>query len=171
MPASLLILMCSSANLYGAENVSEVYYGNIKGVNHTAVGINWFSYSGQRGAGVRPFGESGYSCCAAVLAKWRPGLKATIEWEVDPNPDADIPMRKEGFGFEKGAWEAHAKNFEMYRVVLDVPEYGDSFCGPTVHFLTCRRVKITHSCAAYWSPRHPIKEPLEMEEPAVCPEN
>ncbi|MZO37884.1 T6SS immunity phospholipase A1-binding lipoprotein Tli1-KP, partial [Klebsiella pneumoniae] len=42
-------------------------------------------------------------------------------------------------------------------------------CGITVHFLHCDDVKVTTSC---WSPRnanYPIKEPVRMKEPAVCP--
>ncbi|MCP1062113.1 DUF3304 domain-containing protein [Klebsiella pneumoniae] len=42
-------------------------------------------------------------------------------------------------------------------------------CGITVHFLPCDDVKVTTSC---WSPRnanYPIKEPVRMKEPAVCP--
>ncbi|WP_159183260.1 DUF3304 domain-containing protein [Klebsiella pneumoniae] len=41
--------------------------------------------------------------------------------------------------------------------------------GMTVHFLPCDDVKVTTSC---WSPRnvnYPIKEPVRMTEPAVCP--
>ncbi|WP_159186325.1 DUF3304 domain-containing protein [Klebsiella pneumoniae] len=37
------------------------------------------------------------------------------------------------------------------------------------HFLPCDDVKVTTSC---WSPRnvnYPIKEPVRMTEPAVCP--
>ncbi|MFF7710469.1 DUF3304 domain-containing protein [Pseudomonas sp. NPDC007930] len=145
------------------------YYGDLRGVNHTAIGVNWFSYNGKRVTNIPPFGERGGSCCAAVHAKWRPGLKATIEWEVDPDPYPDIPMRKEGFGYEKEAWAAHVKNFERHHAVVDIPEYGEEVCGPTVHFLTCRTVKVTHSCFAHFSPNHPIQEPEKMEEPAVCP--
>ncbi|MFW3822395.1 T6SS immunity phospholipase A1-binding lipoprotein Tli1-KP, partial [Klebsiella pneumoniae] len=52
-----------------------------------------------------------------------------------------------------------------------LPDYnGQDVCGITVHFLPCDDVKVTTSC---WSPRnanYPIKEPVRMKEPAVCPE-
>ncbi|WP_396328182.1 hypothetical protein [Klebsiella pneumoniae] len=51
-----------------------------------------------------------------------------------------------------------------------MPDYnGQDVCGITVHFLPCDDVKVTTSC---WSPRnvnYPIKEPVRMTEPAVCP--
>ncbi|MGS1617003.1 DUF3304 domain-containing protein [Klebsiella pneumoniae] len=53
---------------------------------------------------------------------------------------------------------------------VPLPDYnGQDVCGITVHFLPCDDVKVTTSC---WSPRnanYPIKEPVRMKEPAVCP--
>ncbi|RCK86017.1 DUF3304 domain-containing protein [Klebsiella pneumoniae] len=53
---------------------------------------------------------------------------------------------------------------------FSMPDYnGQDVCGITVHFLPCDDVKVTTSC---WSPRnvnYPIKEPVRMTEPAVCP--
>ncbi len=54
--------------------------------------------------------------------------------------------------------------------VVPVPDYtGQRTCGITVHFLPCDQVKVTTSCATYNSPNYPIKEPLKMKEPTVCP--
>ncbi|HDT5979023.1 TPA: DUF3304 domain-containing protein, partial [Enterobacter roggenkampii] len=53
---------------------------------------------------------------------------------------------------------------------VPLPDYtGQETCGITVHFLPCDDVKVTTSC---WSPanaNYPIKLPLEMKEPKVCP--
>ncbi|EPF16760.1 hypothetical protein HMPREF0201_02508 [Cedecea davisae DSM 4568] len=53
---------------------------------------------------------------------------------------------------------------------VPVPDYtGQKTCGITVHFLPCDEVKVTTSCFTYGSPSYPIKLPLEMKEPKVCP--
>ncbi|TNH41385.1 DUF3304 domain-containing protein, partial [Photorhabdus luminescens] len=54
--------------------------------------------------------------------------------------------------------------------VVPVPDYtGQRTCGITVHFFPCDQVKVTTSCNTYGSPNYPIKEPLKMKEPKVCP--
>ncbi|HFX6993722.1 TPA: hypothetical protein ACIFOZ_005395, partial [Klebsiella pneumoniae] len=35
--------------------------------------------------------------------------------------------------------------------------------------LPCDDVMVTTSCYTYGSPSYPIKEPVRMKEPAVCP--
>jgi hypothetical protein len=53
---------------------------------------------------------------------------------------------------------------------VPLPDYnGQDTCGITVHFLPCDEVKVTTSCYTYGSPAYPIKEPLRMKEPKVCP--
>ena len=53
---------------------------------------------------------------------------------------------------------------------VSLPDYtGQETCGITVHFLPCDDVKVTTSCFTYGSPSYPIKLPLEMKEPKVCP--
>jgi len=52
---------------------------------------------------------------------------------------------------------------------VDIPQYGEERCGITVHFLPCNQVKVTTICDGYGTPNYPIKEPLEMKEPAQCP--
>ncbi|EPN01031.1 hypothetical protein A259_28144, partial [Pseudomonas syringae pv. actinidiae ICMP 19070] len=48
--------------------------------------INWMSVNGYRADG-----GGGASCCIIMPTTWRPGLKAQIEWEVDPEPFAKMP--------------------------------------------------------------------------------
>ncbi|EOX0159157.1 DUF3304 domain-containing protein, partial [Klebsiella pneumoniae] len=53
---------------------------------------------------------------------------------------------------------------------VPLPDYNSQdVCGITVHFLPCDDVKVTTSCYTYGSPSYPIKEPVRMKEPAVCP--
>ncbi|WP_187489202.1 DUF3304 domain-containing protein, partial [Duffyella gerundensis] len=68
-------------------------------------------------------------------------------------------------------WRQKVKSLnKQHSMIVPVPDYtGQKTCGITVHFLPCDQVKVTTSCADYGNPRHPIKEPLEMEAPKVCP--
>ncbi|KMV67870.1 hypothetical protein AI28_05125 [bacteria symbiont BFo1 of Frankliniella occidentalis] len=94
---------------------------------------------------------------------------AHVEWEVDPNPNEYIPFKKKGSGYEEEAYARHKANFQKHSMVVDIPQYGKERCGITVHFLPCNQVKVTAICDGYGTPNYPIKEPLEMKEPAQCP--
>ncbi|PBD66487.1 hypothetical protein CK506_14535 [Klebsiella pneumoniae] len=78
-----------------------------------------------------------------------------------PQTDRESPM--------KSAWRRWRNN-KSQQPTVPLPDYnGQDVCGITVHFLPCDDVKVTTSC---WSPRnvnYPIKEPVRMKEPAVCP--
>ena len=89
--------------------------------------------------------------------------------EVDPNPNEYIPFKKKGSGYEEEAYARHKANFQKHSMVVDIPQYGKERCGITVHFLPCNQVKVTTICDGYGTPNYPIKEPLEMKEPAQCP--
>lgn len=153
----LTLFGCSSAD-------NEMAGGNLSAVNHTLKGINWFSVNGYRA-----HGGGGASCCIVMPVKWRPGLKANVEWEADPDPYAYSKWPKD----EKGYWAAQAKhkaNYQHHSATVDIPEWpGTKRCGLTVHFLVCNQIKVTSSCWASTSPNYPIKEPKQMKEPAVCP--
>ena len=153
----LLMLGCSSGS-------PEMVAGNIQAVNHTAGAINWLSVNGYRADGV-----GGRSCCVVMPAVWRPGLKADIEWEVDPNPTAKMPSVTSAEFLE--VYARHAKNYVRHSAVVDVPEWpGTESCDLKVHFLTCNQVQVTTSCWAHGSPNYPIQYPDDMQEPTVCPE-
>jgi len=54
--------------------------------------------------------------------------------------------------------------------IVPLPDYsGQKTCGITVHFLPCDQIKVTTSCDGYGNPNCPIKDPIRIEEPAVCP--
>ncbi|TWR66292.1 DUF3304 domain-containing protein [Pseudomonas grimontii] len=152
------LLGCSSAD-------NEMAAGNIRAVNHTLGAINWFSVNGYRA-----HGGGGSSCCIVMPIKWRPGLKANIEWEVDPDPFAKIKRKTIEYGFDEEAWVEHEGRFQRHSTAVDIPEWsGTESCGLKVHFLVCNQIKVTTSCWGYGSPNNPIKEPLDMKEPDVCP--
>ncbi|PSN07995.1 DUF3304 domain-containing protein [Siccibacter turicensis] len=144
--------------------------GTIKAINHTKWAINHFSVDGQSGIdAIGPFDGGGGGCCYGVPAIWKPGMTVRIDWETGKGSSAGFP----GFADEEKYLEWKAKidaQKKQHSLTVSVPDYtGQETCGITVHFLPCDDVKVTTSC---WSPanaNYPIKLPLEMQEPKVCP--
>lgn len=137
--------------------------GNIRGYNHVASQhVNWFTVDGYRAT------LSGNTCCVMIPDKWRPGLTVHIEWEIDPNPREKIPRLKQGSGFEPKALAQHEAKYRRYSADVPIPEYENS-AGVSVHFLPCQKVKVYAGIASYGADTHPIKEPINMQEPATCP--
>ncbi len=160
----LTIVMVSGCSRAG--NGDDYTAGDLRAKNHVAgQSINWFSVNGYGASGL-----GGGVCCVMLPMKWTPGLKAHIEWEVDPNPNEYIPFKKQGSGYEEDAYARHAANYQKHSTVVDIPEYGEKRCGITVHFLPCNQVKVTTVCEGYGTPDYPIKEPMNMKEPAQCPQ-
>ena len=148
----------------GCSHASDEGYtaGDLRGFNHMAdSGVNSFSVNGYGGT------LTGNSCCIMLPDKWKPGLKARIEWEVDPNPNVILPPL--GTDEFRTAYARHKAKYQQHSTIVDIPEYGKERCGLTVHFLPCDQVKVTTVCSGYGTPNYPIKEPLNMKEPASCP--
>ena len=152
----LMLYGCSSAE-------SEMAGGNIEAVNHTLNAINWLSVNGYRADG-----GGGSSCCIIMPTKWRPGLIAHIEWEVDPDPFADAPPL--GTDEFRAFMVKHKTNYQQHHATVEIPQWpGTESCDLKVHFLTCNQVKVTTACSVYGQPNYPINDPLEAKEPVVCP--
>ncbi|UAN25011.1 DUF3304 domain-containing protein (plasmid) [Enterobacter sp. JBIWA003] len=136
---------------------------NISGINHVAgQTVNSFTVNGYGGSLI------GNSCCIMLPDTWQAGLKANIEWEVDPDAYVSLPpLGTEEF---RKAYAQHAAKYQQHSAVVEIPKY-DQACGLTVHFLPCNQVKVTTSCYGYGASEYPVKEPLNMKEPASCPVN
>ncbi|QPO21209.1 DUF3304 domain-containing protein [Pseudomonas sp. Y39-6] len=91
-----------------------------------------------------------------------------MEWETDPNPYAKSPpLGSDAF---RTFMAKHKTNYKQHSAIVDLPAYEiEKLCSLKVHFLPCNQIKVTTACMAYGQPGYPIKEPLEMKEPAVCP--
>ncbi|WP_217547303.1 DUF3304 domain-containing protein [Pantoea sp. GbtcB22] len=137
--------------------------GDLSGINHMAdSGVNSFSVNGYGGA------MAGNTCCIMLPEKWTPELKARIQWEVDPHTSPSPPSYKDWDKYL--AWEKQLKSgFKQHSAIVNIPQYGKERCGLTVHFLPCNQVKVTTACSGYGTSGYPIKEPLNMKEPATCP--
>ncbi|WP_238536668.1 DUF3304 domain-containing protein [Pseudomonas sp. M47T1] len=147
---------------------SKFLAGNLGGVNHTSAAINHFSVNGYGGPNISPHGNRGGMCCAMLPRQWQPGLKLKVAWETDPNPNAHLPAL--GTDAYRAAYAKHKANYQQHSAIVDLPAYEiEKLCSLKVHFLPCNQIKVTTACMAYGQPGYPIKEPLEMKEPAVCP--
>ncbi|WP_455845679.1 DUF3304 domain-containing protein [Pantoea agglomerans] len=137
--------------------------GDLSGINHMAdSGVNSFSVNGYGGR------LTGNTCCIMLPEKWTPELKARIQWEVDPHTASSPPSYKDWDKYL--AWEKQLKSsFKQHSAIVNIPQYGKERCGLTVHFLPCNQVKMTTACSGYGTSGYPIKEPLNMREPATCP--
>ncbi|KPC53775.1 DUF3304 domain-containing protein [Amantichitinum ursilacus] len=132
-------------------------------VNHTTASINWYSVNGLRGS-------AGENCCVMLPNQWRPGLKVTVEWEIDPNPYERVKRIPSGGAMDEDAWKAHQAKFTQHKAIVDIPQYPEGhFCNLEIHFLVCHQLKATTSCLPYDDPNYPIKERAHMPEPETCP--
>ncbi|OAT23500.1 DUF3304 domain-containing protein [Proteus myxofaciens] len=137
--------------------------GSLHGYNHVkGTVVNKFKVNGNYGQGVAG------TCCIMVPAKWTPNQTVLVEWEVDPNPYPTDSSSITDPAF-KAYMRNHEANYRHYHKVVEIPEYDDP-CSMKVHFLPCQEVKVSLSCFAPWRPEYPIQDPLEMKEPAVCPQ-
>ena len=160
-----LILFISGCSQTGGNGYTA---GDIRGINHMPYVINSMNVNGFGGPNMGAYGEGGGYCCILLPDKWSPGLKARVEWEVDPKTASQFPGYKNWEEYLK--WKKEVKaSFRKHSAVVDIPEYGEERCGITVHFLACNQIKVTTICDGYGTPNYPIKEPLDMKEPAQCP--
>ncbi len=159
----MLLLTIAASGCSLAANNDDYSGGDLRGINHTEQGIISFKVNGYGGR------VGGNTCCILLPEKWKAGMKAHVEWILDPNPREKIKRKTTGYGFDPQDLAQHESKYQRHNAYVEIPEYGSDRCGLTVHFLTCNRVKVTTSCIAYGRTGYPISEPLHMKEPASCP--
>ncbi|HIH5006585.1 TPA: DUF3304 domain-containing protein [Klebsiella oxytoca] len=161
--------------------------GTIEAVNHTHWAINHFSVDGQSGLDIiGPWQGGGGGCCYGVPTKWKPGMRVKVEWETgvafaDDVPEIPEPKRPDtkasyqvwqAYSDKKEEWYKKIKALnKVHTKIVPVPDYsGQKTCGIKIHFLPCDQIKVTTSCYDYGNPNYPIKDPIKMEEPQICPQ-
>ena len=164
-----IFLLAGCSQLKAEAQTQSGGSGTIEAINHTKWAINYFSVNGQSGIDIiGPF-DGGGGCCYGVPAVWKPGMMVRIDWETGRGDTDGFP----GFGDDAKylVWEKKMKaENRQHSKTVPLPDFtGQETCGITVHFLPCDDVKVTTSCFTYGSPSYPIKLPLEMKEPKVCP--
>lgn len=163
---ALVLLMISGCSQ--AKSDDDYTSGDISGINHTSAAINYVKVNGYGGPNISPFGDGGGYCCVMLPTKWHSGLKAKIDWEIDPHTAPPLPGYEDRSKFK--AWKIAVQgSFQKHSTIVDIPQYGAKRCGLTVHFLPCNQIKVTTVCDGYGTPNYPIKEPRHMKEPASCP--
>ncbi|ODQ06870.1 MULTISPECIES: DUF3304 domain-containing protein [Enterobacterales] len=161
MFVGIIITLLAVYFLFIRQPKVEYLAGSMSGINHVkGTAVNWFKVNGYYAQSAND------TCCIMVPAKWTPNQWVKVEWEVDPDAysDKSPPLGTDEF---RQYMKKHKANYRHYQKMVEIPEY-DEPCSVKVHFLPCQEVKISLSCYSPWLPEYPIKEPLEMEEPAVC---
>lgn len=144
-----------------AFNNDQYIPASVVTVNHTMASLNWVSVDGISGS-------AGEICCVMLPNQWRPGLKATVEWEIDPNPRARLPNPSSEEW--SAAYKVHAAKYTQHKAIVDIPQYPDGqTCGLKIYFLVCNQLKATTSCLHYTDPNYPIKDAGKIPEPKTCP--
>ncbi|MGT8859844.1 DUF3304 domain-containing protein [Enterobacter sp. 186315] len=145
--------------------------GTIEAINHTHWAINHFSVDGQSGLDIiGPWQGGGGGCCYGVPEKWTPGMTVKVDWETGVGYSMDFPGYEDREKYLEWRRKIKAQN-RKHTQVVPVPDYtGQKTCGIKVHFLPCDQIKVTTSCYDYGNPDYPIKDPIRMEEPKVCPQ-
>lgn len=148
---------------------SEMLGAPVEGYNHTSAAINRFTVNGAGGPNLGPYsGGGGQVCCGSVPRYWRPGLRAIVEWEKDPNPRPAVPLKRNKYGsLDPDDYKRHAANYTHHRAVVEIHEYDRP--GPLkVHFLPCDQVRVTAAGVTPKHPDYPYNFPTKMED-TECP--
>ena len=189
--STVLLLSGCDRQVQAESTVSGGGGGAIEAINHTSWAINHFSVNGVNAIDIiGPYQGGGGGGSYAAPPVWTPDLTVKVDWETSVAFASDVPeisepkqpdtigMSEENYyqawqkySDEKEVWYKKIKAFSKeHTLIVPVPDYtGQKTCGITVHFLPCDQIKVTTSCADYGSPDYPIKDPVNMEKPAVCP--
>ena len=94
-------------------------------------------------------------------------MTVRVEWETGQGSSAGFP------GFADEAKYLAEKGIDaqkrQHSKTVPLPDYNGRCVRHYGALLPCDDVKVTTSCYTYGSPSYPIKEPVRMKEPAVCP--
>ncbi|WP_431021656.1 DUF3304 domain-containing protein [Ectopseudomonas guguanensis] len=148
---------------------SEMLGAPVEGYNHTSAAINRFTVNGAGGPNIGPYQGGGKQVCCGVLPRhWRPGLRAIVEWEKDPDPRPAIPLKRNKYGtLDPEDYKKHAANYTRHRVVVEIPQYQEAGT-LKVHFLPCDQVRVSADNIFYGVAGYPYNFPRKMED-TECP--
>ena len=158
--ASALLTGCSAGE-------SAMLPAPVEGYNHTSAAINHFTVNGAGGPNIGPHQGGGKQvCCGALPRHWRPGLRAIVEWEKDPDPFGPVKRDRHG-QLDPEDYKRHAANYTRHSATVEIAPYrtpGDLI----VHFLPCDQIRVASAEVTPGYPGYPYNYPLNMEEPKVC---
>ncbi len=97
-------------------------------------------------------------------------MTVRVDWETGVGFSMDFPGYENWDKFLEWRRNINLQK-KQHSLEVPIPDYtGQETCGITVHFLPCDDIKVTTSCYEYGRPNHPVKDPIRMEEPEVCPQ-
>ncbi len=167
----LLPLLAGTLLLGGCSVLeSEMLPAPVEGYNHTSAAINHFTVNGAGGPNLGPHtGGGSQVCCGALPRHWRPGLRAIVEWEKDPDPFGPVKRDRHG-QLDPEDYKRHAANYTRHSATVGIPPYDEHVCALQVHFLPCDQVRVSTTCFGPAHPDYPDKAYFNAQEPTACPQ-
>lgn len=163
-----LVLVCSLLSVSACNAGPEMVSAPVKGFNHTSAEITRFTINGAGGPRIPPNQGGGNEvCCGLLPMQWKPGLRAIIEWDKDPNPYGDVKRDKYG-QIDKAALASHSTAYSHHSATVEIPKYAEELCALQVHFLPCDQVRVSTTCYGVGSKNYPDKAYFQVKEPASC---
>lgn len=149
MLACLLVIALSACS--GDEKIGVSYHA----YNHTDEHIVSIVINGKGGVlDASAHGEGGGVCCVVLPKRWRPGLMATVKWQLDGD------WLKDGQGKEiirdgkkvlvPGPWKEQT---------VEVPKYGEEMGMFFIHFFPGDEVKVLINLYGAGHKNHPYPHP------------
>ncbi|QAX87633.1 DUF3304 domain-containing protein [Pseudomonas sp. DTU12.3] len=163
-----LVLVFGMLSITACNAGPEMVSAPVKGFNHTSAEIMRFTINGAGGPRIPPNQGGGNEVCCSILPmQWKPGLRALIEWDKDPDPHGDVKRDKYG-QIDKDAYVSHSEKFSHHSATVEIPKYSEEMCALQVHFLPCDKVRVSTTCYGVESDNYPDKAYFQMKEPASC---
>lgn len=146
-----LLVGMSVAACSGDEKIGVSY----SAYNHTDEDIVAIVINGEGGIlDASAHGEGGGMCCVVLPKKWRPGLMATIKWQLDGDwlrdERGEVVIRDGKKVLVPGPWKERT---------VEVPKYDEEMGMFFIHFFPNDEVKVLVSKYGASSPHHPLPHP------------
>lgn len=161
-------VLMALVGLSGCRSGPEMVSAPVKGFNHTSAEIMGFTINGAGGPRIPPNqGGGNEMCCSTLPLQWRPGLRATIEWDKDPNPYG--PIKRDQYGqILKEALVRHSDGYSHHTATVEISKYAEGLCALQVHFLPCDQVRVSTTCFTPVHPDYPDKAYFQIKESMTC---
>jgi hypothetical protein len=142
---ALALVLCTAVLLGGCKFKEPTVAAEVSGYDHMPKGgwyIAGFSVNGASGPNLQPQSGGGkFNCCISIPERWKPGMKAKVEWMYDVgvgDPRTPPPPQE---------------------AEVDIPDYNPVGPGTVdVHFYPDHRVKVVVSNFAIRHPRYAMSE-------------
>ena len=149
----LLLLAFSLAACSGDDTTAVSY----RAYNHTDKSIVSIIVNGEGGILHATKHAGGAEvCCVVIPNKWRPGLTATIKWQLDGHwvrdKNGQIVVKDGHNQFVEGEWKERT---------IEIPKYDDQLGQFQIHFFPHDEVKAVVSDVYPGNPQYPLALPNE----------